>query len=188
MKINEFPEILEYKGQDIVVTDGNTLLGADDKAGIAEIITAMEYLINHPEIKHGTIKVGFTPDEEVGKGADHFDVKKFGADLAYTLDGGGIGELECETFNAAKAKVIIEGRNVHPGSAKNKMTNAVLVANKFINMLPENEVPERTEGYEGFFHLLSVKSEVETAELNYIIRDLIEKNLKKRKETNKRSW
>ncbi len=181
LKINEFPEILEYKGQDIVVTDGNTLLGADDKAGIAEIITAMEYLINHPEIKHGTIKVGFTPDEEVGKGADHFDVKKFGADLAYTLDGGGIGELECETFNAAKAKVIIEGRNVHPGSAKNKMTNAVLVANKFINMLPENEVPERTEGYEGFFHLLSVKSEVETAELNYIIRDFDRKNLKKEK-------
>ncbi len=141
----------------------------------------MEYLINHPEIKHGTIKVGFTPDEEVGKGADHFDVKKFGADLAYTLDGGGIGELECETFNAAKAKVIIEGRNVHPGSAKNKMTNAVLVANKFINMLPENEVPERTEGYEGFFHLLSVKSEVETAELNYIIRDFDRKNLKKEK-------
>ncbi|KGO13911.1 peptidase T [Clostridium botulinum] len=182
LKINEFPEILEYKGQDIVVTDGNTLLGADDKAGIAEIITAMEYLINHPEIKHGTIKVGFTPDEEVGKGADHFDVKKFGADLAYTLDGGGIGELECETFNAAKAKVIIEGRNVHPGSAKNKMTNAVLVANKFINMLPENEVPERTEGYEGFFHLLSVKSEVETAELNYIIRDFDRKKFEERKE------
>ncbi|WP_434282514.1 peptidase T [Clostridium botulinum] len=182
LKINEFPEILEYKGQDIVVTDGNTLLGADDKAGIAEIITAMEYLIKHPEIKHGTIKVGFTPDEEVGKGADHFDVKKFGADLAYTLDGGGIGELECETFNAAKAKVIIEGRNVHPGSAKNKMTNAVLVANKFINMLPENEVPERTEGYEGFFHLLSVKSEVETAELNYIIRDFDRKKFEERKE------
>lgn len=177
LKVDEFPEILEYKGQDIVVTDGNTLLGADDKAGIAEIITAMEYLINHPEIKHGTIKVGFTPDEEVGKGADHFDVKKFGADLAYTLDGGGIGELECETFNAAKAKVIIEGRNVHPGSAKNKMTNAVLVANKFISMLPENEVPERTEGYEGFFHLLSVKSEVETAELNYIIRDFDRKKI-----------
>ncbi|MGO5074028.1 peptidase T [Clostridium sporogenes] len=182
LKVNEFPEILEYKGQDIVVTDGNTLLGADDKAGIAEIITAMEYLINHPEIKHGTIKVGFTPDEEVGKGADHFDVKKFGADLAYTLDGGGIGELECETFNAAKAKVIIEGRNVHPGSAKNKMTNAVLVANKFISMLPENEVPERTEGYEGFFHLLSVKSEVETAELNYIIRDFDRKKFEERKE------
>ncbi|EPY2273561.1 peptidase T [Clostridium sporogenes] len=182
LKVDEFPEILEYKGQDIVVTDGNTLLGADDKAGIAEIITAMEYLINHPEIKHGTIKVGFTPDEEVGKGADHFDVKKFGADLAYTLDGGGIGELECETFNAAKAKVIIEGRNVHPGSAKNKMTNAVLVANKFISMLPENEVPERTEGYEGFFHLLSVKSEVETAELNYIIRDFDRKKFEERKE------
>lgn len=182
LKVDEFPEILEYKGQDIVVTDGNTLLGADDKAGIAEIITAMEYLINHPEIKHGTIKVGFTPDEEVGKGADHFDVKKFGADLAYTLDGGGIGELECETFNAAKAKVIIEGRNVHPGSAKNKMTNAVLVANKFINMLPENEVPEKTEGYEGFFHLLSVKSEVETAELNYIIRDFDRKKFEERKE------
>ncbi|AJD32272.1 peptidase T [Clostridium sporogenes] len=182
LKVDEFPEILEYKGQDIVVTDGNTLLGADDKAGIAEIITAMEYLINHPEIKHGTIKVGFTPDEEVGKGADHFDVKKFGADLAYTLDGGGIGELECETFNAAKAKVIIEGRNVHPGSAKNKMTNAVLVANKFINMLPENEVPEKTEGYEGFFHLLSVKSEVETAELNYIIRDFDRKKFEQRKE------
>ncbi|MHB9943155.1 peptidase T [Clostridium sporogenes] len=182
LKVDEFPEILEYKGQDIVVTDGNTLLGADDKAGIAEIVTAMEYLINHPEIKHGTIKVGFTPDEEVGKGADHFDVKKFGADLAYTLDGGGIGELECETFNAAKAKVIIEGRNVHPGSAKNKMTNAVLVANKFISMLPENEVPEKTEGYEGFFHLLSVKSEVETAELNYIIRDFDRKKFEERKE------
>lgn len=182
LKVDEFPEILEYKGQDIVVTDGNTLLGADDKAGIAEIVTAMEYLIDHPEIKHGTIKVGFTPDEEVGKGADYFDIKKFGADLAYTLDGGGIGELECETFNAAKAKVTIEGRNVHPGSAKNKMTNAVLVANKFINMLPENEVPEKTDGYEGFFHLLSVKSEVETAELNYIIRDFDRKKFEERKE------
>ncbi|WP_251861254.1 peptidase T [Clostridium sp. Marseille-Q2269] len=181
LKVEEFPEILDYKGQDIVVTDGDTLLGADDKAGIAEIVTAMEYLINHPEIKHGTIKVGFTPDEEVGKGADYFDVKKFGADLAYTLDGGGIGELECETFNAAKAKVIIEGRNVHPGSAKNKMTNSVLVANKFISMLPQNEVPERTEGYEGFFHLLSVNGGVETTELNYIIRDFHRNKFEERK-------
>ncbi|EJO5348337.1 peptidase T [Clostridium botulinum] len=182
LKVEEFPEILDYKGQDIVVTDGNTLLGADDKAGIAEIVTAMEYLIDHPEIKHGTIKVGFTPDEEVGKGADHFDVKKFGADVAYTLDGGAIGELECETFNAAKAKVIIEGRNVHPGSAKNKMTNSVLVANKFISMLPENEVPERTDGYDGFFHLLSVNGGVEDTELNYIIRDFDRNKFEARKE------
>lgn len=167
----DFSDLKDYVGKDLITTDGTTLLGADDKAGIAEIITAVEHLINHPEIKHGTIKVGFTPDEEVGRGADYFDVKKFNADYAYTLDGGGIGELEYENFNAAGAKVIITGTNIHPGSAKNKMKSSMLISNVFISMLPENETPSTTEGYEGFYHLNSIKGEVERTELNYIIRD-----------------
>lgn len=178
----EFPEIKDYKGLDIIVTDGNTLLGADDKAGIAEIITAVEYLIKNPDIKHGTVKIGFTPDEEVGSGAEHFPVEKFGAKVAYTVDGGTIGELEYENFNAAKAKVTIEGRNVHPGSAKNKMINSMNVSKEFMNMIPENEVPEKTEGYEGFYHLVGIKGGVEQTELNYIIRDFDKENFENRKQ------
>ena len=171
LKTVENPEILNYIGQDLIVTDGNTLLGADDKAGIAEIMTAMEYLINNPEIEHGKICVGFTPDEEIGQGADHFDVKKFGADFAYTLDGGEIGELQYENFNAAYVKLTFQGRNVHPGHAKDKMINSMLVANEFINTLPNREVPEKTSGYDGFFHLISASGSVEETVLEYIIRD-----------------
>lgn len=171
LKTSDFPEIKVYKGKDIIVTDGTTLLGSDDKAGVSEIMTAMEYLLAHPEIKHGTIKVGFTPDEEVGQGADHFNVEKFGADFAYTVDGGGIGELEYENFNAAGARIIVKGVNIHPGSAKGKMKNSMLIANNFMSMLPENETPSETEGYEGFYHLLSIKGEVENTELHYIIRE-----------------
>jgi len=171
LKTEENPEILNYIGQDLIVTDGNTLLGADDKAGIAEIMTAMEYLINNPEIEHGKICVGFTPDEEIGQGADHFDVKKFGADFAYTLDGGEIGELQYENFNAAYVKLTFQGRNVHPGHAKDKMINSMLVANEFINTLPNREVPEKTSGYDGFFHLISASGSVEETVLEYIIRD-----------------
>lgn len=167
----EYPEIKDYVGQSIITTDGTTLLGADDKAGIAEIITAMDYLINHPEIKHGKIMVGFTPDEEVGGGADHFDVKKFGADFAFTLDGSEPGEFVYETFNAAGAKVIIKGNNVHTGLAKNKMINSMLIAQEFIEMLPEDQRPENTEGYEGFFHLDVIKGSVEETILEYLIRD-----------------
>jgi tripeptide aminopeptidase len=167
----EFPEILNYTGQQIITADGTTLLGADDKAGIAEIITAAEILLNSPEIKHGKIRLAFTPDEEIGKGTDHFDVKKFGADFAYTLDGGEIGELEFENFNAAGAKIKIQGRSVHPGAAKDKMINALLVANKLIAMLPPTQRPEHTEGYEGFYHFLSINGNVETAELQCFIRD-----------------
>lgn len=167
----DFPEICNYIGQDIIVTDGTTLLGADDKAGLAEIVTAMAYLIKHPEIKHGTIKLGFTPDEEIGQGADHFDVAKFGADWAYTIDGGQIGELEYENFNAAGAQITIKGRNVHPGTAKDKMINALIVANKLVSLLPANERPEHTEGYEGFFHLIEMRGTVEETSLSYIIRD-----------------
>ncbi|GAA0784977.1 peptidase T [Hathewaya limosa] len=167
----EYPEIKDYVGQSIITTDGTTLLGADDKAGIAEIITAMDYLINHPEIKHGKIMVGFTPDEEVGGGADHFDVKKFGADFAFTLDGSEPGEFVYETFNAAGAKVIIKGNNVHTGLAKNKMINSMLIAQEFIGMLPEDQRPENTEGYEGFFHLDVIKGSVEETILEYLIRD-----------------
>ena len=166
-----FEDLLLYKGQTLITTDGNTLLGADDKAGIAEIISAMEYLIQNPAIKHGTIKVGFTPDEEVGKGAHKFDVEKFGAEWAYTMDGSQVGELEYENFNAAGAKVTISGTIVHPGYAKGKMVNSMLIAADFIKALPENEVPERTEGYEGFFHLHDMKGEVEKTVLEYIIRD-----------------
>ena len=167
---DEFPEILQYKGQTIITADGTTLLGADDKAGVAEIVTAAEMLLKS-KIKHGKIRLGFTPDEEIGKGTDHFDVKKFGADFAYTLDGGEIGELEFENFNAAGAKVVVTGRRVHPGAAKNKMINAALVAQQIISMLPVNERPENTEKYEGFFHLTDIKGNLEKAEIHWIIRD-----------------
>ncbi|MDD2226478.1 MAG: peptidase T [Dysgonamonadaceae bacterium] len=168
---NDFPELLDYVGEDLIVSDGTTLLGADDKAGIAEIITAMQYFLDHPEIKHGKVRIAFTPDEEIGRGADKFDVQKFDADWGYTVDGGEVGEFEYENFNAASAKVIIRGRNVHPGYAKNKMINALCVANELINMLPANERPEFTEGYEGFFHITSLNGTVEEAELSLIIRD-----------------
>ena len=166
-----FPEMLEYTGQNIIVTDGTTLLGADDKAGIAAIISAMAYLKEHPEIKHGKVRIGFTPDEEIGQGADHFDVQKFGCDWAYTVDGGQIGELEYENFNAASAKVCFKGLNVHPGTAKDKMINAALLATQFASWLPAEQRPEHTDGYEGFFHLIGMEGTVEEASLSYIIRD-----------------
>lgn len=168
---SQFPELLDHKGEDLIVTDGHTLLGADDKAGIAEIVSAVAYLKEHPEIKHGKIRIGFNPDEEIGLGAHKFDVEKFGAKWAYTMDGGEVGELEFENFNAAAAKVTIKGRNVHPGYAKNKMINSMLVANEFMAMLPADETPATTEGYEGFYHLVGMKGEVEQSELSYIIRD-----------------
>ena len=171
LKPSEFPELLNYKGQTIITTDGTTLLGADDKAGIAEIVTALEYLIQHPDEKHGKIRVAFTPDEEIGQGADHFDVQKFGANWAYTIDGGEIGELEYENFNAALAKVSFFGRNVHPGYAKHKMLNSIRIAHQFTSMLPRHETPEHTEGYEGFYHLISIDGNVEKTTMNYIIRD-----------------
>ena len=166
-----FSEIKQYKGQTIITTDGNTLLGSDDKAGVCEIISAMEFLINNPEIKHGDIKIGFTPDEEIGRGAHKFDVAKFGADWAYTMDGSQIGELEYENFNAASAIIKIKGRIVHPGYAKGKLVNSMYYASKFINMVPLNETPEKTEGYEGFYHLTSIKGLVEQTDLQYIVRD-----------------
>jgi len=166
-----FDDLLQYKGQTIITTDGTTLLGADDKAGITEIVSAMEYLINHPEIKHGKIRICFTPDEEVGKGAHQFDVKKFGAAWAYTMDGSQIGELEYENFNAASAKITINGKIVHPGYAKGKMINSMTIAGDFMRRLPSKEVPEFTEGYEGFFHLHQLKGNVEQSVLHYIIRD-----------------
>ena len=168
---NDFPELNNYVGQDLIVTDGNTLLGADDKAGIAEIITAMDYLLKHPEVKHGKIRVGFNPDEEIGQGAHKFDVDLFGCDFAYTMDGGEIGELEYENFNAAVARVTFKGRNVHPGYAKHKMINSMRIANQFIIMLPRWETPEHTEDYEGFYHLISMEGSVEKSVLTYIIRD-----------------
>ncbi len=167
----DFPELTKYKGQDLIVTNGKTLLGADDKAGIAEIVGAMEYLINHPEEQHGTIKIAFTPDEEIGQGAQHFDVAKFNADWAYTIDGGEIGELEYENFNAALAKITFFGRNVHPGYAKHKMLNSIRIGQQFASMLPRHETPEHTENYEGFYHLISVEGSVEKTTLVYIIRD-----------------
>lgn len=173
-------ELKNYVGQRLITTDGTTLLGADDKAGIAEIMTAIEYLVENPEIKHGTIKIAFTPDEEIGEGADHFDVEGFGADFAYTMDGGTIGELEFENFNAASAKVIIHGVNVHPGYAKNKMINSIMVANEFINALPLEEVPEKTEGREGFNHLTDINGTVEKTTLNYIIRDFTTEGFEER--------
>ncbi|SUY44865.1 peptidase T [Clostridium putrefaciens] len=178
----DFPDIKSYIGKTLITTDGTTLLGADDKAGLAEIMTAMEYLIDHPEIKHGDIKVGFTPDEEIGEGADHFDVEKFAADFAYTIDGGKIGELEYENFNAAGAKVTINGRNIHPGYAYEKMINSISIASEFMAMLPSNEVPEKTKGYEGFYLLTNIKGEVEKTLLNYIIRDFDKDNFEKRKD------
>ncbi len=179
----EFEDLLQYKGQTLITTDGTTLLGADDKAGVAEIITAMEYLINHPEIKHGDIRVGFTPDEEVGKGAHRFDVDKFNAEWAYTMDGSTIGELEYENFNAAAATVNIKGKIVHPGYAKGKLINSMTIASEFINALPAQEVPEKTEGYEGFFHLHHMHGEVEKTTLEYIIRDHDLQKFLNRKET-----
>ena len=166
-----FPELLQHIGEDIIVTDGTTLLGADDKAGIAEIMTAIQYLIDHPEIKHGKIRIAFNPDEEIGRGASKFDVEKFACDWAYTLDGGEVGELEYENFNAASAKITVKGLNVHPGYAKNKMINASLIAMQFAGMLPPHERPEHTAGYEGFFHLTGMNGTVEEATLSYIIRD-----------------
>ena len=170
-EVAKYPEILDYKGQDIIVTDGTTLLGADDKAGLAEIVSACEYLIQHPEIKHGKIRVGFTPDEEIGQGADHFDVEKFGCDFAYTMDGGAVGELEYENFNAAGCKVKVHGVNVHPGYGYHKMINSMRIANHFASMLPRWETPEHTQGYEGFYHLIAMNGSVEETTLQYIIRD-----------------
>ena len=171
LKPSEFPELEQYKGMTLVTTDGTTLLGADDKAGIAEIMTAVQYVVEHPEFKHGDIMIGFTPDEEIGRGVVKFDVEKFGARYAYTLDGGAVGELEYENFNAAGATVTIQGRNVHPGTAKGKMKNAILIGMELNSLLPVEQRPEYTEGYEGFFHLISFKGEVETATFSYIIRD-----------------
>ena len=176
------PELKGYIGQTLITTDGTTLLGADDKAGVSEIMTAVEYLINHPEIKHGDIKIAFTPDEEIGEGADHFDVEGFGADFAYTLDGGHIGELEYENFNAATATVLIKGTNVHPGYAKGKMVNSMMLAHEFISKLPLDEVPEKTEKYEGFSHLISMSGEVEETKLVFIIIDFFEDTYESRKE------
>lgn len=179
---NYFKDLLQYKGQTIITTDGTTLLGADDKAGLTEIVTAMEYLVNNPQIKHGKIRVGFTPDEEIGRGADKFDVKKFGAQWAYTMDGSQIGELEYENFNAAGAKITFKGKSVHPGYAKGKMINSMLIANDFINELPKGETPQETKGYEGFFHVHHLNGSIEETVLQLIIRDHDAKKFKKRKD------
>ncbi|MEO4006012.1 peptidase T [Flavobacterium sp. CAU 1735] len=176
-----FKDLLQYKGQTLITTDGTTLLGADDKAGITEIVTAMEYLINNPEIKHGKIRVGFTPDEEIGRGAHKFDVEKFGADWAYTMDGSQIGELEYENFNAAGAKLTFSGKSVHPGYAKGKMINSMLLANKFISKLPKHETPQETKGYEGFFHVTGINGSIEETKVELIIRDHDRKKFEKRK-------
>ncbi len=176
-----FDDLLQYKGQTLITTDGTTLLGADDKAGITEIVTAMEYLIKNPQIKHGTIKVGFTPDEEIGRGADFFDVEKFGCEWAYTMDGSQIGELEYENFNAAGVKLTFKGKSVHPGYAKGKMINAMLLATKFISKLPKDEVPERTSGYQGFFHVNDIQGNLEETKVQMIIRDHNMKKFEKRK-------
>lgn len=178
----EFPSLKNYIGQDLIVTDGTTLLGADDKAGVAEIMTMASYLMNHPEMEHGTIMIGFTPDEEVGRGADFFDVEGFGADFAYTVDGGGLGEIEYENFNAAGAKVIIHGKSIHPGAAKGKMKNAILMGMEFHQMLPAFENPAYTEGYDGFYHLDAIQGDVETAKLQYIIRDHSMEKFNRKKE------
>lgn len=171
MAVNEFPELKDYIGQTLITTDGNTLLGADDKAGIAEIMTAVDYIIKHPEFKHGTIRICFSPDEEIGRGPEKFDVKKFNADFGYTMDGGAVGELEYENFNAVMAKIFIQGRNVHPGYAKNKMYNSMLIGMELNAMLPVNERPEFTQDYEGFYHLIKMDGNVESCNLQYIIRD-----------------
>ena len=183
---DQFPELSGYKGHTLITTDGTTLLGADNKAGIAEIMTAMDYLIKHPEIKHGAIRVAFTPDEEIGRGPHKFDVKRFNASFAYTVDGGPLGELEYESFNAAAAKITIKGNNVHPGTAKGKMINSAKIAMKLNSLLPADEAPEYTEGYEGFYHLLSIQGDVEETKLHYIIRDFDKENFQNRKETMKR--
>ncbi len=183
LKVSEYPELKNYIGQTIITTDGTTLLGADDKAGIAEIMTAIEYLIQHPEIPHGEIKIGFTPDEEIGRGVDYFDVKKFGADFAYTIDGGQVGELEFENFNAASAVIKIKGNNIHPGYAKNKMLNALHLANDFNSMLPPQQRPEYTTAYEGFFHLIKTEGTVEKSQIQYIIRDHNRQLFEQRKQT-----
>ena len=182
MKVDEFPNLKNYTSKTLVTTDGTTLLGADDKAGITEIVEAMKYLIEHPEIKHGTVKIAFGPDEEIGRGADYFNVDEFGADFAYTMDGGPLGELEYESFNAAQASFKIKGVSVHPGTAKGKMINTSLVINEIINMFPKDEVPEKTEGYEGFFYLVEVKSTCEDGELIYIIRDHSKEKFENKKE------
>lgn len=182
LKPSEFPELLAHKGETIITTDGTTLLGADDKAGVAEIMDAVQYIVEHPEFKHGDIKIGFTPDEEIGRGVVKFDVKKFGADYAYTMDGGEIGELEFENFNAASAKIHIQGRNVHPGYAKDKMKNAILIGMEFNDLLPIGQRPELTEGYDGFFHIISFKGSVEEADFGYIIRDHDRKKFEEKKE------
>jgi tripeptide aminopeptidase len=179
---NYFKDLLQYKGQTIITTDGTTLLGADDKAGITEIVSAMEYLIQHPEIKHGKIRIGFTPDEEIGRGAHHFDVEKFGAQWAYTMDGSQIGELEYENFNAAGAKITFKGKSVHPGYAKGKMINSMLIANDFINELPKGETPQETKGYEGFFHVHHLTGSIEETVLELIIRDHNKVKFEKRKD------
>ena len=183
MKVEDFPELLHYMGQDLIVTDGTTLLGADDKAGVAEIMTMAETLLMHPEKKHGKIRIGFTPDEEVGAGADHFDVKLFGADYAYTVDGGALGELEYENFNAAHARIVFKGRNLHPGYAKDKMINSISVANEFLASLPRKEVPEHTSGYEGFFHVQHIRGNVEATEVELLIRDFDRDRFEWRKNT-----
>ena len=177
----QFPELKNHIGEDLIVTDGNTLLGADDKAGIAEIISGVEYLMQHSEIEHGKVRIAFNPDEEIGLGAHKFDVERFGCDFAYTFDGGEVGELEFENFNAAAAKLTFTGRNVHPGTAKNKMINSIRVANRFITMLPSHETPEHTEGYEGFYHLISINGSVEQTVVNYIIRDHSRERFESRK-------
>ena len=182
LKPSEFPELLAHKGETIITTDGTTLLGADDKAGVAEIMNAVQYIMEHPEFKHGDIKIGFTPDEEIGRGVVKFDVKRFGADYAYTMDGGEIGELEFENFNAASAKIHIQGRNVHPGYAKDKMKNAILIGMEFNDLLPIGQRPELTEGYDGFFHIISFKGSVEEADFGYIIRDHDRKKFEEKKE------
>ena len=182
MTVKDFPELSAFKGHTLITTDGTTLLGADDKAGVAEIMTAAEYLMTHPEVKHGKIRIGFTPDEEVGRGVDYFNVEKFGAKFAYTIDGGFEGELEYENFNAARAIIRIKGKNVHPGSAKNVMKNAALIGTEIASLLPERETPAKTEGYEGFFHLCSFEGDVTSATLNYIIRDFNADSFAHRKE------
>lgn len=182
LKVSDFPELLSHKGETIITTDGTTLLGADDKAGVAEIMDAVQYIMEHPEFKHGEIKIGFTPDEEIGRGVVKFDVKKFGADYGYTMDGGEVGELEFENFNAASAVVHIQGRNVHPGYAKGKMLNSIIIANEFISLLPQDQRPECTQDYEGFFHVVGCKGSVEETTLTYIIRDHDRAKFERKKE------
>lgn len=181
LSTKEFPDIVNYKGETLIVTDGTSLLGADDKAGVAEIMTAVNYIVNHPDFKHGDISIAFTPDEEVGRGVDFFDVKKFNADYAYTMDGGTVGQLELETFNAAEARITVHGKSVHPGSAKGKMINAISIASELVSMIPEDEVPEKTEGYEGFYHIHVLNGQVEKAFMAIIIRDFDRSKFEDRK-------